>query len=384
MTVRASGSAPDCHRATLTTTPSGRRGRRRPPDRLHAVDDAVLRRTRSLAAALEPVIGQVYFAPECHAAYARLGFSPSPGHAGPVALPDGPAYFTSRGSLLGQVRPGRDRRRVRRVQARAGRGGRADGLVAHRRAHDLRLPPRRRGRAAPTGARSRRRAGRARLGRARAGGRGARRGRSSAVRRAPVVVGRSRRPVDAAVPPRRHAPRVPWRRAHRGVDERSTRRRRDRAAQRPLHGAPGPQLRAHARLERRGARGGRRATARARLARTATRSPTTGGTGAKRSNVPPTARWRPRSPRSATTSAWSSTRSSRGAPRCARPAATWAARSTSGRIATTPEDVPMKAVSFACRGHPNVTATHDKTLELTRDPEISRRGDVRDRRRRRP
>jgi hypothetical protein len=70
------------------------------------VDDAQLRRSRSLAAALEPVIGQVYFAPECHAAYARLGFSPSPGHAGSVALPDGPAYFTSRGSLLGQVRPG--------------------------------------------------------------------------------------------------------------------------------------------------------------------------------------------------------------------------------------------------------------------------------------
>jgi 16S rRNA (cytidine1402-2'-O)-methyltransferase len=31
------------------------------------------------------------------------------------------------------------------------------------------------------------------------------------------------------------------------------------------------------------------------------------------------------------------------------------------------------AVSFACRGHPNVTATHDKTLELTRDRDISRR-----------
>jgi hypothetical protein len=70
------------------------------------VDDAKLRRSRSLAAALEPVIGQVYFAPECHDAYARLGFSPSPGQIGPVALPDGPAYFTSRGSLLGQVRPG--------------------------------------------------------------------------------------------------------------------------------------------------------------------------------------------------------------------------------------------------------------------------------------
>ena len=59
-----------------------------------------------MAAALEPVIGQVYFSPECHAAYARLGFAPSPGRLGLVALPDGPAYFTSRGSLLGQVRPG--------------------------------------------------------------------------------------------------------------------------------------------------------------------------------------------------------------------------------------------------------------------------------------
>jgi len=54
--------------------------------------------------ALEPVAGQVYFSPECHAGYAKLGFSPSPGTlAGGVELPDGPAYFTSRGSLLGQV-----------------------------------------------------------------------------------------------------------------------------------------------------------------------------------------------------------------------------------------------------------------------------------------
>jgi hypothetical protein len=54
--------------------------------------------------ALEPVAGQVYFAPECHAAYAALGFSPSPGAlAGGVQLPDGAAYFTSRGSVMGQV-----------------------------------------------------------------------------------------------------------------------------------------------------------------------------------------------------------------------------------------------------------------------------------------
>jgi hypothetical protein len=54
--------------------------------------------------ALEPVAGQVYFSPECHAAYAALGFSPSPGTlGGGVQLPDGPAYFTSRGSVMGQV-----------------------------------------------------------------------------------------------------------------------------------------------------------------------------------------------------------------------------------------------------------------------------------------
>ncbi len=54
--------------------------------------------------ALEPVAGQVYFSPECHAAYAELGFSASPGTlGGGVQLPDGPAYFTSRGSVMGQV-----------------------------------------------------------------------------------------------------------------------------------------------------------------------------------------------------------------------------------------------------------------------------------------
>ena len=60
--------------------------------------------TRRLAIALEPVAGQVYFSPECHEAYAGLGFSPSPGAlSGGVQLPDGPAYFTSRGSVMGQV-----------------------------------------------------------------------------------------------------------------------------------------------------------------------------------------------------------------------------------------------------------------------------------------
>jgi hypothetical protein len=58
---------------------------------------------RRLGGALEPVIGQVYFAPECHAEYVALGFDPSRGDLDGVALPDSPAYFTSRGSLLGHV-----------------------------------------------------------------------------------------------------------------------------------------------------------------------------------------------------------------------------------------------------------------------------------------
>jgi hypothetical protein len=60
--------------------------------------------TRQLGMVLEPVAGQVYFAAECHEEYEKLGFSPSPGALGNgVQLPDGPAYFTSRGSVMGQV-----------------------------------------------------------------------------------------------------------------------------------------------------------------------------------------------------------------------------------------------------------------------------------------
>jgi hypothetical protein len=65
--------------------------------------DVLRRRARLLAARLEPLIGQVYFSPECHENYVGLGFAPSPGSFGDVAMPDGPAYFASRGSLLGQA-----------------------------------------------------------------------------------------------------------------------------------------------------------------------------------------------------------------------------------------------------------------------------------------
>lgn len=58
---------------------------------------------RRFSQILEPLIGQVYFSPECHAAYEALGFGPSPRMSGKVALPDGPAYFTSRGASMGQV-----------------------------------------------------------------------------------------------------------------------------------------------------------------------------------------------------------------------------------------------------------------------------------------
>jgi hypothetical protein len=61
------------------------------------------RLARRLGSVLEPVVGQVYFSPECHQNYVALGFDPSRGDANGVALPDGPAYFASRGSLLGQV-----------------------------------------------------------------------------------------------------------------------------------------------------------------------------------------------------------------------------------------------------------------------------------------
>lgn len=61
-------------------------------------------RARRLASAIEPFAGQVYFSPEAHTAYAELGFSSSERTTPEgVALPDGPAYFCSRGSSMGQV-----------------------------------------------------------------------------------------------------------------------------------------------------------------------------------------------------------------------------------------------------------------------------------------
>lgn len=66
-------------------------------------DEELSKKARELAGALEPVVGQVYFSPECHRAYEELGFGPSPGDMEGVAMPEMESYFCSRGSLMGQV-----------------------------------------------------------------------------------------------------------------------------------------------------------------------------------------------------------------------------------------------------------------------------------------
>jgi hypothetical protein len=65
--------------------------------------DDLSKKARALGGALEPVAGQVYFSPECHEGYEALGFNGSPMKLGVVAMPDGAAYFCSRGSVMGQV-----------------------------------------------------------------------------------------------------------------------------------------------------------------------------------------------------------------------------------------------------------------------------------------
>jgi hypothetical protein len=67
------------------------------------VSSELLAVARELSRALEPFVGCVYFAPDTHQSYVDLGFSGSSANLGGVAMPDGVAYFTSRGSLLGQV-----------------------------------------------------------------------------------------------------------------------------------------------------------------------------------------------------------------------------------------------------------------------------------------
>ncbi len=65
--------------------------------------DELSTKARALGGALEPFVGQVYFSRECHERYVALGFAASPGEMNGVAMPEMVSYFTSRGSLMGQV-----------------------------------------------------------------------------------------------------------------------------------------------------------------------------------------------------------------------------------------------------------------------------------------
>ena len=60
-------------------------------------------RARGLRDLTEPLAASVYFAPECHSNYERVGFGPSPGGLRGVAGPNFEAYFVSRGACLGGV-----------------------------------------------------------------------------------------------------------------------------------------------------------------------------------------------------------------------------------------------------------------------------------------
>ena len=57
---------------------------------------------RAIWAAVEPIAASIYFAPEAHAAYQRLGFEDRAGSRGGIEYPDMVAYFTSRGACLGE------------------------------------------------------------------------------------------------------------------------------------------------------------------------------------------------------------------------------------------------------------------------------------------
>ncbi|RZT86661.1 hypothetical protein EV383_3558 [Pseudonocardia sediminis] len=66
-------------------------------------DDVLSRRARALHAAVEPVAALVYFAPEVHTEFERIGFGPGVTEPGCLTLPDLAGYFCSRAGCVGQV-----------------------------------------------------------------------------------------------------------------------------------------------------------------------------------------------------------------------------------------------------------------------------------------
>ena len=201
--------------------------------------------------ALEPLAGQVYFSPECHAAYAELGFAPEPGFARRRrAVAGRSGLLHEPGSVMGQV-PGEvvaaafavfnpeavvpavefgwskvDAPTICAARTR----GAVDQLVRI-------LGPE------PAGAGARHRAARGRGGSAAAGG-------QASVRRAaqPRAAGR---PDGRRLAPGRPAARVPGRRPYGGLDVGRARRHRGRVAHRALLGPPDAHLCPHPSLVRR-------------------------------------------------------------------------------------------------------------------------------------
>ena len=356
---------------------------RRAPDRLRPWTTPTSAGAARSAAALEPVIGQVYFSPECHAAYARARLRAEPGTARARRAARRPGVLHEPRLAARPGAAGRGRGRVRRVQARAGVGRRAARLVAHRRADDLRRAPRGRGRAARARARAgRRSASRARVGAARTRGRAARSRGPAAVRGPALVVGRSDRPVDAPVPPRRHAPRVPRRRAHlpRGRAPRSTASRsacsttstwgcRCAATCARAAGTTTSSTRARSGCASRGWLDGDALTDDGRDAREAIERATDRQMAPALDALGDDSR---RADRAAHAVGRGDPRGRRLRRRPGRSLAR-SRRLTRAVAASRPAGRSASSVSFVCRGHPNVTATHDKTLELTRDADISRR-----------
>ena len=207
--------------------------------------------------ALEPVAGQVYFSPECHAAYAELGFSPSPGSLAErraAARRCGLLHEPGLGHGSGARRGGGGR--LRRLQPRGGGARRSSSAGARwTRPPSARRAPRVRSAqlrahpgSEPDGP------GRATELLARRWHRCARR----ASRSSPGCEPRAARRSDGRhVAPGRHAARIPGRRPHGGLDVSRARRHRGRAADRALLGSPDAHLRPHPGLVGRAARRGR-------------------------------------------------------------------------------------------------------------------------------
>jgi len=69
-----------------------------------SMDDTKLRHVaRRLRDLVEPLAASVYFAPEVHSRYEKLGFGPGLPSKRGIQYPDLPAYFTSRGACIGTV-----------------------------------------------------------------------------------------------------------------------------------------------------------------------------------------------------------------------------------------------------------------------------------------